>query len=909
MGAAAGPTAAPTRKYAPTAPWSVIYSDGETKAKASEAVRRALAGRKLVEENAAQLDLPGASSDYRKLFALYQGLQTLNDLAEYVKGKGLTSIERTRVQGAFAKGLAEVTGYIDQAKLENARLSGGEAALNVKSKVTTPKALTEYVTQPLTSSTADPVPAFEGAVSFSISVKKLNNTTQDVAIELGEMGSTPRTLGNVINFINDKLQSAGVETRIQTQRIPGQARQVTVAGKAVNLPPGPDQWALKVKMGTGETVSFAAAATAPAIYMAQEVGDPDPDGKAATKDGRVERQLVKFQTDVSTVPPPLQGEGETGWVDGRVFAETLGPEVKTVRAQQVGPDGGLYMLADVTAATGGQAIKGEQDVALLKYDSAGKLIFARTLGASSSATGLGLAVSADGKVAVAGAVTGGLNGAAEGALNSGASGSYAANSDSFVTLYDPEGQELWTQRRGARLDDEASQVAFGADGTVYVAGRSKSALPGTTTIGGYDGYVEAFRADAAGKVQTLFAQSFGTAGADSPKGLVVDGNALVVASVEQGHAVLRRFEVSGATVSAGAARDLGDLQGGDIAGLALDGGQLVVAGTTQNGSLSAGLVTRNHAGGSDAFAARLSANLAGGPSDRIAYYGGAGDDKATSLAVSAGQVWLGGSVGGDLPDHDRVGKKDGFLARLDIDSGAVAWSRRFSGKDGYAAPTSIALDTKGASVLDRLGLPSGTLDTSDSERLTAQSSLRAGEQFTIQVGQGRASSVTIEEKDTLDTLAQKIRRASGFQAKVTIATANGVRSLKIEPMNPRIVLEVGAGSAGKDALEALGIAETIIRTTTTEDGKTLPGDGKAQIYGLGLPRDLNLSDADQISHALAEVAAAMGVVRSVYKDMRDAATPKSLADKIAGAQGQAPAYLTNQIANYQAALDRLTGGG
>ncbi|WP_374471390.1 hypothetical protein [Phenylobacterium sp.] len=909
-GATGGTAQAPTQKYAPTAPWSVILSDGETKAKASEAVRRALAGRSLVDENAAKLDLPGASSDYRKLFALYQGLQTLMDLAEYSKGKGLTSVERTRVSNAFEKGLAEVSAYIDASRLESSRLTQGEAAASVKTKLTTPKAATEYVTQPLTSSTSEPVPAFDGAVSFTISVKKVNNL-HDVQIDLAEMGSAPRTIGNVINFINGKLEAEGLETRILTQRIPGQPRQVTVNGKTVTLPASSDQWALKVKAGTSESVAFTPTATAPAVYLTQEVGNPDPDGKATTKDGVVQRQFLKFQTDDSAVAAPVQGEGETQWVEGRVFAETLPPEIRAVRAQQVGPDGSVYMLADVGSAADGQAVKGDQDVALLKYDSAGKLLYTRTLGASSTATGLALAVSADGKVAVAGAVSGGLSGATEGALNSGETGAYAGKSDSFVTLYDEEGQELWTQRRGARQEDEASQVAFGADGTVYVTGRSKSVMQGGSAIGDYDGYLQAFRADATGKVQTLFTESFGSVGADRPRGLVVDGSSVVVASVEQGHAVLRRFDVGGAQPTLTASRDLGDLQGGEIAGLALDGGQVVVVGSTQNGFLSAGQVTRSHAGGTDVFAARLSANLSAGAGDRLAYYGGSGDDRAASMAVSGGKVWIGGSAGADLPDQDPKGKKDGFLTSLDVATGAVAWSRRFTGKDGYATPTSIAVAPTGASVLDRLGLPSGPLDLTDSERITAHSSLRAGDQFSIQVGQGRSATVTIEEKDTLDTLAQKIRRASGFQAKVTIATADGERSLRIEPMNPRTVIEVAPGSAGKDALAMLGIAESIIRAVQTKDGKSTPADGKAQIYGLGLERDLNLSSADQISHALAEVAAAMGVVRSVYKDMRDAATPKSLQDKLAeaGKGGKVPVYLTNQIANYQAALDRLTGGG
>src|SRR5207253_5068821 len=109
------------------------------------------------------------------------------------------------------------------------------------------------------------------------------------------------------------------------------------------------------------------------------------------------------------------------------------------------------------------------------------------------------AVSADGQVAVAGSVSGGLDGAKEGALISGTTGAYAGQSDSFVTVFDDQGQEVWTQRRGARQEDEASQVSFGADGSVYVAGRAKSVMPGGgAPMGDWDGYIEGFKADAAG---------------------------------------------------------------------------------------------------------------------------------------------------------------------------------------------------------------------------------------------------------------------------------------------------------------------------------------------------------------------------------------------------------------------------
>jgi hypothetical protein len=892
----------PTKKVAPSAPWTRTVTPAET----SAAVKAALQGQRLVNESSAQLDLPGASADYRKLFALYQGLSVLGDLASEVQKRGLTSVERMRFQQAFGRGMAEVGEYVKTAKLETVRLTQGEAASSVKTNAPVAATKTEYVTRPLSSgSSADSVVRFQGDVRFSMAVTR-SGVTYDININLADMGATTRSMANVVNHVNDKLAAAGVDTRLATVRIPGQDKTTTVGGKTVSLGKQPDQWALKVKTN-GESVSFSAPANAGSVYLAQSVGNPNPDGKADTADGVVRQQILKFQTDTVGVEAPVQGADEANWVDGRTFARTLGAEVKTVRATQTGPDGSVYVLADVTDKTAGQAIRGAQDVALLKYDTAGNLVFSRTLGASASATGLALAVNVDGKVAIAGSVSGGLSGAVEGAVNSGVAGAFAGQADSFVTVFNADGEELWTQRRGARLADEASQIAFGPDGSVYVAGRAKSALPGASALGDWDGYIQGFGPpNSQGQVSSRFSEMFGTAGADRPAGMVMDGGSLVTASVENGRAVLRRYDVSGAAPVLTSTRDLGDLQGGDITGLALDGGELVLAGSTANAGLTGGAVTRAHAGGVDAFAARMAADLSAG--GRIAFYGGTGDDRASGLAVTGGQVWIAGSAGADLPGQPSVGTKDGFLTRLDVNAGAVAWSRRFTGKEGYATPGAISVDPTGSTSLDRLGLPLGALDFRDSQKLVSASGLRPGDQFGVRAGSGRTTNVTIELNETLETLAQKIRRASGFNAKVTITSSEGVRKLSISPQIQRSVIEFSAGSAGRDALELLGVPAGVVRGTVVTDNGTRPADGTPQIYGLGLPAGLNLSTDGEIKHAAAEVAAAMGVIRKAYKDLVTAATPRSQqAAAQAAASGPVPKYMTDQIANYQAALARLGG--
>lgn len=912
-GSVAASSSSASKKVAPTAPWQSAQSAQQ----ASAAVTAALAGHKLINENAAKLDLPGASTDYKKLFALYNGLETLGDMAQAVQKKGISDIDKQRLQETFNAGLKEVQAYVDQAQLDKVRLTTGTVtSTSTKTTVPVQATQTEYVTAPIYAGTsADDVPAFQGNVQFTINVKR-SGVTHAISIDLNDLGSQPRSMANVVSYINDKLAAEGVDTRFRTVRTPGAENTIKAGGQTIKTGTyGPDQWAFKV-VPNGESVSFAATDTAPAVYMSQQVGDPNPDGKASTNDGVVQQQLLKFQTDDSVVDAPVQGPNDTNWVDGRDFAKTLGSEVKTVRATKVAPDGSVYVLADVTGKTAGQDIAGSQDVALLKYDSAGNLQFTQTLGASDTATGLGLAVSADGKqVAVVGSVTGTLNGAIDGPLNSGPTGAFADQTDSFVTVYNANGEEQWTERRGASQADEASQVSFGADGTVYVMGRTKSAIPGSTTVGDWDSYLTAFSPpDSKGKIAVPFAQAFGTSAADKPAGLAVDGNTLITASVEGGHGILRRFDISSGTPVLAATKDLGDLQAGDITGLAIDNGKVIVAGSTSNGALQGGTITNAYSGGTDAYVASFSEDLGGNPADTISYYGGSGDDHATALSVSNGKVFIAGSAGSDLPNEPAVGKKDGFLAQIDTTDGSVAWSRRFTGKDGFAAPSSIAVSDAGASSLDRLGLPTGAILQTPSAYLTTSSSLRAGEQFKVQVGTQSAQTITIDNNETLDTLAQKIRRATGFQADVTIGlNASGVRGLSIKPNNNRTVLEFTPGSADKDALGLLGIPSGIVDVTTVNKaGKVLPADGKGQIYGLGIASGVNLDTTQDATHAANLIAQAQTAIRTAYKDLIATLNPQIAQQQQEAAKkatGKVPAYLTNQIANYQAALDRLTGGG
>ncbi len=909
-----------SKKAIPAAPWTTVSTQ------ASDLVKSALNGRKFIDEGAAEAASPGISGDYKKLFTAYQALNTLTAIASQASGKNVSDSEIKRLQTAMTKGLTELTNYVQNLNGENMRLTTGAAMTTDKSTVGIPKNVYGYVTSTLYSGQVDDeVPQFKGDVSFDMAVTKFGETTT-LKMDLSEMGSKPRTMANVVSFFNDKLSAAGYNTTFAVERTAGVARTTTVNGQTVKLPATGDDFALRIRGDSIEKLNFTASVSKPAVYITTEAGNPDPDKDTKTDDAVIENTLTKY------------GAGSGATAGTKVFSDTLEGTVAKVHKTVTGPDGSIYVLADVEKSVESQTIKGDQDVALLKYDSAGKLLYARSLGAADTATGYSIAVSSDGKVAVAGSVAGTLTGATTGPINSDSNGTVT---DSFVSLYDANGDESWTVRRGGLLEDEATAVAFGQDGVVYVAGRTKSDLPGATgsaSQGGYDNYLTGFAADITGTPKALFTTHFGSAENDTVSGMVVDGGKVIVASKEGSEAMLRSFDVStsvvtenrtalnsagvyetkpvtytkAATMTVGATRDLGTLKGGDIAGLSIDNGQLYVGGYTTNGSLTVNNVKSAASGGSDGFVARISLDLTSTSGDTLAYYGGTGDDTVTGMAVSNGQVWLVGSAGKDLAGQATVGTKDGYVAQIDMATGDATWEQRLTGKDGYATPTSIAVDASGSSALDIFGLPRGTMNYTQSDKIVSATSARPGDTFQIRTRErGPLTTITIGADDTLDTLADKIRRASGYAAKVSISSDGNMRKLKITPAYNTSTVEVLPGKGDSNVLSALGLASGIVRNTKTDDGRTVSADGKGPVYGLKLPTELSLVDETARATTADLLKSATAAIRNAYREMADIANGVK-ADGSSTTSGKtggtAPAYLTNQIANYQAALDRLTGG-
>lgn len=906
--------AAAATNTAPTAPWS----SSSTAASQSTWVQYVTGGGAFFDTSKAQLDAPAGThqQDYQGLFALYNGLSALQGLAQNASSTTATAAQLAAYQATFAKGLSQLTDFIgSSSSFSTIDVSQGAVTAKAQSTAGATQETDTYVTKPLaTGSTSTAVDAFQGAVAFTMQVKSLNGTTKTVNFDLSEMGDTTRSMGNVVSYLNSKLSAAGVSTRFANVMNAGTAQTVQVNGVATTVSTTANTYSLELKGSDTEAVTFSAATSNPAIYLTSNTGAPGKTTTTVTPSTTGGGSTVTTTTGASDVAQILSkldtgtSATETTAGEGQVFNNTIANNPTAVRATATAPDGSVYVLADINSTTAdGQVLNGTSDVALMKYDSAGNLLYTRTLGASNAANGYALAVSPDGsQVAIAGTTTG--------PLDSSDSSQAAGTTSGFVSVFSSAGEEEWTQTRASSATDTPTAVTFGSNGQVFVAGTVQgSILGGGGSSGGQDSYIEGFT----GKQVTAangttswtssinFTQQYGSSGQDTPSGIAVSGNSLYVAGTENGHAVVRQYTLgtSGApTLSA--TQDLGDLQGGEVAGVAVQAdGSVVVAGATHNGALNDGTIGQAYTSGKEGFVATFGSDLSAGG---VNYIAAPSDFSATAMTLSGGQVYLAGKLA-QSPQSGQTTGSAAYVAEVDPSTGAVGWSRTLQGRDGIDAPTGIAVAANGASTLDALGLPSGTIDFSKSTTVVANTSLRAGDSFKLQIGSGLAQTITIQPGDTFVSLAAEINRMGGYQVSATTTTVNGKSVLKIVPLNSRTSVNLIAGPTGKDALKGLGLNAgeiTLDANNIKSSGATLGTTSSSRsVLGLVLPTNLNISTVAGAQAAVTALSLSIAKVENLYQDL---STPKTTTTGNQTAlSATMSTYYSNQLSNYTLALQRL----
>lgn len=807
--------------------------------------------------------------DVPKILAAYEALAQVKLIADAALAEELPAGQSERSLKRLLEGIGEVKDFLGEVDLTKSTLIAGERMSVAQSEVAIQRSTYEYTTKTLHDGDFDAeVSAFTGSQVFTITAKK-TNSTETVTIDFSEMaaatGETVRNLDNVADFINLRLEEAGLRSRFDRVKIGEKNEDGIIEGS---------EFGFKIKGVSTEQLSFSAADAAPAAVLVGE------SGAAGNTGGQI------------SVWSGLDGAEPV-----RDAASRLGSEETDTKFNAIAkhPDGGYVVVGSTDGQVGDATARGEQDAFIARYDSQGKMLWSRAIGAGTEAEGFAIAVSDTGQIAITGKTSDDLT-----------SSSVGGGEDTFVTMFDEDGIEQWTRQRGALFDDQANTIAFTADGSLVIGGTTTSSLTNDALSGGRDSFIE--KIDSSGN-QTWIRQ-FGTTENDTISSLAVaDDGSIVVAGIENGEAVVRRY-ASDVDDAADWSYNLGNINGGSIGEVKIaDDGSVYVAGSTRTTGEDANGFTGGTQTDRDGFVAKL--DVTGAPTlDWMQRLGGEGYQAVTGIEFNGDQVIIAGTGEAEFGTGTSDKDQSAYLTTLAQADGTQGWTQSISGRGGVASATDVLITTDHSATLDAFGLPDGDMVVADTASLTDRLALRAGDNFHLSVDGGRDKKITIEQGDNLRSLSFKINAALVLDGNADVRRSSDGQSLKITPAEG-VQIELKAGDEGRDALGPLGL------TIGTLMEKPVPGqdtqNDAPEIVTMGLTENVSFDDEESIQNVVDMLDGALRALRTSYRWAVDDPTLLQLKNGGSGpgtnADGAPPAYLSAQIANLQAGLQRLTAGG
>lgn len=814
-----------------------------------------------------RLSGPTLPPDVQTAFTTYRALDRLRMLAETAMRSTTGSAERSQLQLTFAKGMADLQKYLAAAPSDKLTLAFGQPTRRAESVQLDPAPPAQTPGARLVAQRTDALPGLTGSETFSLTLSR-GTASDTVTVDLSTTPQPP-TIDSIVEAFNTAIIGVPQRDTLGNVVLDGSGNPVpkyTARFEAVKLADG---WGLQLdslidrvaidQVGAGDALMVAAGQTAldaPTTTGLFRFDDPA---------GAIERRTLGSFAATDRQQTALDR-----------FADSDAPAaVATTATRAIATDaqGFSYVVGTTAGDLGANRGDGQDDLFLTKLDNDGRILWQRALGTAGSADGAAISIAGNGDIVVAGTVTGGFDGA-------------TTDGDMMVARFSAAGEERFATVVRSLGADSARAVAVAGDGTIYVGGRAAS--------GTGDAFLA--RLDASGRLQER--RTIDSGSTDMVRALQVDSDgSLVALTSEAGRAVVRR-------IGAGAlATDLGQIDLGiaDARALAIDAsGAIAVAGATS--AALTGAQVNGLSGGRDGFVTRIDAGLA---SAETSYVGSSGDDQIDSVTFMGGALYAGGRTTGAI-GGPRVGAVDGFVARLDSATGALATTSQWGRTGMRIEPVQVAAARGGGNVIGALGFTRGTINAENSQRLTAQTTLRAGDEFSFRVNDGTVRRVTIGATDTLATLAERVGRLAGANITVTSSRV-GERSVLRIQAKPGQMIELIAGPAGKDALGKLGFAPSRLVAPPTPDSKA-PAVRPGGNFGLELDPALNIGTAAAAKTAFDRIERAVSTAQSGFRSLYWDDLKETLVMNN-GRTGRVSPYLAAQVGRYQDALARLGGGG
>jgi hypothetical protein len=828
--------------------------------------------------------------DNQNLFTLYNAVSSLGTLAGIANKAGVTAGELAAYNTQFQTGLNQVESFVNSTKFNKFTLQAQNPTASASGTASVPLPTFNITGKSIVSDAnlSDPLAGVSASDSFTVGVTKAGTTT-NVEIDLSQIQG-PLTLGNIVTYTNQQLKAAGFKTQFQQTITSGTIQDAQKA-----------QWGIAITPGVGESVNLSSAQATPSLYLSGTSGSTtSTPANSTTGEPATAPSNQGSITTLSNLSGTPQSLGTT------TVAPTSGNT--TVQSSVTDADGNVYIVGNATGNFGSELNQASQDVYLSKYNSVGQVVWSQLLGSTGTSAAYSLALNPKGGVVLAGSSSAPLT---TSSIDDG-------NTDSFVASYDANGNQNWVQQIPTLTNNQAAAVTVDTQGNVYIGGSVTGVLgAGQTNAGGTNAYLA--QLNSSGKI--VSENQFGPSGKDSVAATAMTSNGdLVVASQQNGEAILSSYAGGTITGTPTWQMDIGSLNGGSISGIAVSGNQVYLSGTSSNASLTAGgqaTVAAASSGGKQAFVFSATDSGTGATANTVSYVGAVGGvTTGGGVTVdSDGTVYLAGTTTGTFAGQSRsvAGANNAFVASLSS-NGTINWTNQYGGIGGQSTGSSVAINPTGSSVLNALGIPGGTLSIHQSVDLSSSTTVQAGDSFNLQVEGtgGRTSTITIGKGATLQSLVDQINSELLSKGKASITyTSTGGQALEITAAAGSTIA-INSGPAASDALGRLGIKPGVITapakkgstsTTSTTTSSSSSATAAKPVYGLSLTTSINLSSKGDAGVAKISMQTVLNAIQNIYQK---ANTPPSTASSTPNqSSGPAPAYLTAQSANYNLALTIL----
>lgn len=833
-----------------TPPW-LEKRPGEPQSAAVSIIRRMAT---IIDKPRSGTSLP---ADVQAAFTAYKALDRLKTLADWSARATTSSAERTAVQASFGKGLADLQAYLAGAVGDALTLSFAAPSRRVEGVTLAPATALEVAGKAVTSDRFAALAGLAGTERFQLKLTRAG-TSDTLTINLATVPQPP-TLDGVAGALNDAIAAIPMTNPDGFPVLDAGGQAIRRWGTSFSVVKSAGGWGLQLNTTGIEEVALRQEGAGDTLMVAAGqslAGEPAATGmmRFDLAGGELTRTtLATFgavdgaATAAARLAPAPAPTGEEP-----APLPTIAAAVRS-SAMVAGADGFSYVVGTTAGDVGGNLGDGRDDLLLTKHDAAGAVVWQRTLGTSGSAAGSAISIAANGDVIVAGTAEGDVDGA-------------ASDGDMLVARYSPAGDERFLALVRSAGADAANAVTETPDGGIIVGGS------------GAEGGLLA-RLDAGGRL--LERRLLGGTGTSIRALQSGQDSSLVALTSEGGSAVLRRIDAGALSVDQ-AALDLGAMDARSLA-IAADG-RIAIGGPR----------------GGDGVVAMVDAAMT---SVRETLIASAGSDRLDSITWVGDDLYAGGRTDGVLGSA-RLGAVDGFVARIDAASGTITGVQQWGREGAQVGPVRVAAGRGLDTDIPALGFQPGVLNPVDSSKLDAQTSLRAGDRFSLRVDGGSAREFVIGAEDTLASLVARVSSAFGRSMGASVAKADGGVALRLEAM-PGHSLQLIAGPAGRDALAKLGLAPSRITAAAPTSAKA-PRVSPGGNYSLELSTALTIGDAQSAKLALGRITDAIGTTQSAFRSLYWDENKEAIVN--GGASGRASPYLARQLARYQDALSRLGGG-